>query len=139
MRSNIGHVVQQLAVGVNAKRKTAHQVVFGGTQFGLGRALSHKARHHVTRQLQCSGGLVGPGLQAHGEGTSVNPRREIAVDAVGQATLFANLGRQTRHKTATAQHIVAHRQGEIIRVGTGHAGLTEQHLGLGRIKGDDLL
>ena len=49
-------------------------------------------------------GLIGPGGQAELEGASLQPGREVAVDAVAQPALFAHFGKETIRHSATAQN-----------------------------------
>src|SRR6218665_922905 len=55
-------------------------------------------------------GVVGGGLQAHGEGAGVQAGGKVAVDVVAQAAPFTHLVGQARDKTASAQNVVAHQQ-----------------------------
>lgn len=65
--------------------------------------------------------------------------RKTAVHAVAQAAFFTHLVGQPRGETTAAQDVVAHQQRQKIRVAARKAGLADQHMGLGRRKGDALL
>lgn len=132
--ADVGHVVEQLAVAVDAQGKAVHQRLLRGLQLGLGGAFGHEALQHVLRHLHRVVGLVGPGGEADLEGASVAAGREVAVHAVAQAALFAHLAHQAGDEATTAQDVVAHEKREVVGVAAGHAGLSDEDLGLGRAR-----
>ena len=134
--SDIHDVAQQLLVAVQAQGKTADQVVLGGAQLFLRRALGHKVAQHLARQGQRLLGLVGTGFQANGEGTGMQSGSHVAGDAIGQATLFTHRFHQARGKAAPAQDVVAQQQRKKVRVAALDAWLAQQDLRLRRGKGD---
>ena len=78
-------------------------------------------------------------MQTDGERAGMQARRKVAVGAIRQTALFTHFVLQARHKTATAQNVVAHQQREERRVIAFVAGLTHQHLSLGGVKSDIFL
>ena len=66
-------------------------------------------------------------------------RHEVAVDAVTQTTLLPHFLGQARGKAATTQDVVAHGEGEEVRIVALVAGLTDEHMGLCRLEGNALL
>ena len=131
---NVGHVGQQLAVAVDAQWKTARQIGFGGTHFGLGGAFGHVVAQHLLRHGHRLFSLLGFGLQANGEAAAIEAWRKIAAHAVREATFFAHLAHQARGKAFT-QDVVAHHEGKVPRVLACVAGLAHQHLRLCGLEG----
>ena len=117
----------------------------GGTvvipAFAVGRAqllltgpFGHITRQGIARHLQSLGGLIGAGLQADDKRPPIQPRRKIAVHAIGQATFFAHFLGQARSEAATTEHVVAHQQGQVIGVFARDTNVPQQHMRLGRGK-----
>jgi len=133
---DVGDIREQLAVAVYAQRKAADEVVLGGAQLGLGRALGDVAAQHVLRHLHGLRGLVGARLQADDEGARVQAGVELAIDAVAEPALFAHFFGQARDQAAAAEDVVAHEQRKEIGVAPCDAGLADQHMRLRRGEGD---
>ena len=129
-----GHLAEQFAVAVQTQGKAANQEVFGRAQLLLTGPFGHITGQGIARHLQSLGGLIGAGLQADGKRPPIQPRRKIAVHAIGQATFFAHFLGQARSEAATTEHVVAHQQGQVIGVFARDANVPQQHLGLGRGK-----
>src|SRR5262249_14499403 len=112
-------LVEELAVGVDPQRKPAGETRLGVREFSLARSvrdeLGDDRAHTLNRGLR----LVATRLEADLEWPRLSERKEVAVDAVGEAVRVADVAREARHEPAPAENVVADEQREVVGIVTG--------------------
>src|SRR5947207_12794974 len=124
-------LLEDLAVGVDAQRKTADEAPFRRLQLRFGGPALRELADDRARELERFARLVAPRLQSHQERPFAPVRPEIAVGAVRVAALLAYFPQEPRHEPAASQGVIAHEEGKVVRVRSGERRGAEQHVALG--------
>src|SRR5229473_4982432 len=125
-----GDLVEDLAVGIDAKGKPADEALFCGFQLRFGGTVHHELADDRARQLERLARLVAPRFQSHQKRSLALVGPEIAVGAVRVAALLAYFPQEPRHESAASQRVIADEKGKVVRVGSGERRDAQQDVAL---------